>query len=274
MSKFTSARAARALAILALVALILPQVACGARKLATDKGRPGEPTVLLVLTNHSELGDTGRPTGFYLSEAAHPWSVFRDAGYTVVLTSPDGGRAPIDPKSLEDIDDESQAFLERFATEGEVRKTVRLGKGKAKKADAIFFVGGHGAMWDFPSDVGVRASAEKHYETGGILAAVCHGPAALVGLKGADDKPLVNNRRVTGFTNAEEASVEMTEHMPFLLETRLRELGAQFDGASNFQNNVEIDGRIITGQNPESARQTAEAVVRVLEENPQPSNRR
>lgn len=122
-------------------------------------------------------------------------------------------------------------------------------------------------MWDFASDVGVRTSAEKHYETGGILAAVCHGPAALVPLKGADGKALVNNRRATGFTNNEESSVQMTDYMPFLLETRLRALGAQFTMAPNFQTNVEIDGRIITGQNP---RRPAEAVVRALEENPQP----
>lgn len=257
---------ATTLAMLAMAAcIVLPLTGCVNKRIATDKGRPGEPTVLLVLTNHSEIPDSAKQTGFWLGEAAHPWSVFRDEGYTVVLTSPDGGKAPIDPRSLQDMDDDGEAFLERYGTDGQIRDTLKLGKGKAKDADVIFFVGGHGAMWDFATDAGVRKAAEKMYNEGGIVAAVCHGPAALVQLEGADGKPLVNNRRVTGFTNSEEAAVGMTDAMPFLLETRLRNLGAQFQLAADYEQNVVVDGRLITGQNPASARGTAQAVVRALQ---------
>jgi putative intracellular protease/amidase len=227
------------------------------------------PTVLLVMTNHGELGDTGEPTGLYLSEAAHPWHVFNDAGWAVVLASPEGGMAPIDPRSLQNIDEQSQAFLNKYARDGAVTNTARLSAMNARKFDAIFFAGGHGAMWDFPGSPHVRSAAQSVYRSGGVVAAVCHGPAALVRLTDRSGAPLVAARRVTGFTNAEEDAVELTQTMPFLLETRLRELGAEFVGAGNFLENVVVDGRLITGQNPASARATAQAVVRVwIEENP------
>ncbi len=232
---------------------------CQGRKLAPS-GR--WPTVLLVLTNHAEMGDTGEPTGFYLSEAAHPWHVFNDAGWAVVLASPLGGDAPIDPRSLENLDEQSRAFLDKFAKGGVVPGTARLEAMHARKFDAIFFAGGHGTMWDFPDSPSVRSVAEGVYKSGGVVAAVCHGPAALVNLT-LKGKPLIAGRRVTGFTNAEEDAVELTDAMPFLLETRLRELGAEFVGAANFEPNVVVDGRLVTGQNPASARGVAQAVVRV-----------
>ncbi|MFI4882282.1 MAG: type 1 glutamine amidotransferase domain-containing protein [Phycisphaerales bacterium JB064] len=246
-----------------VVGAILLLTGCQGRTLAPS-GR--WPTVLLVLTNHGELGDTGEPTGFYLSEAAHPWHVFDDAGWAVVLASPEGGEAPIDPRSLENVDEEGEAFLKKFARDGVVPGTARLGVMNAKKFDAIFFAGGHGTMWDFPESPHVKSAAEGVYRAGGVVAAVCHGPAALVELRDRDGSPLVEGMRVTGFTNAEEAAVELTEAMPFLLETRLRELGAEFVGAGNFEENVVVDGRLVTGQNPASARGAAEAVVRVWRE--------
>lgn len=247
---------------LAIVAVLL-SVGCQGRKLSPS-GR--WPTVLLVMTNHGELGDTGEPTGLYLSEAAHPWHVFNDAGWAVVLASPEGGAAPIDPRSLENLDEESEAFLRRHARDGVIPSTARLSAMNARKFDAIFFAGGHGTMWDFPQSEGVKSAAQGVYRAGGVVAAVCHGPAALVILEQRDGSPLVAGRRVTGFTNAEEDAVELTEAMPFLLETRLRELGAEFVGAANFQQNVVEDGRLVTGQNPASARGTAEAVVRIWQE--------
>ncbi len=217
--------------------------------------------VLLVLTNQGTLGDRDEPTGLFLSEASHPWHVFDEAGFEVVLASPDGGPAPIDPRSLQLDDPENAAFVERFAEDGRVTETVSLAQVDPGAFDAVFFAGGHGTMWDFPTVPAVRTVAEGVHRRGGVLAAVCHGPAALVPLRDADGRPLVAGRRVTGFTNAEEDAVELTEAMPFLLETRLRELGAEFDGAASFSENVVVDGRLVTGQNPASARGAAEAVV-------------
>jgi putative intracellular protease/amidase len=255
--------------LLALAALALA-AGCQGRKLAPTRARPA---VLLVLTNHGVMGEGGGggspgqpgeagPTGFYLSEAAHPWQVFNDAGWIVVLASPNGGDAPIDPRSLEGADDESRAFLKKFAREGVVPGTARLSNMDADEFEAIFFAGGHGTMWDFPKGRGVRSTAEGVYRSGGVVAAVCHGPAALVHLR-ERGRPLVAGKRVTGFTNAEEEAVGLAEAMPFLLETRLRELGADFVGAGTFEENVVVDGRLVTGQNPASARGAAEAVVRI-----------
>ncbi len=256
-----------ALSLLVALACAGALTGCQSGKLAPSDARPA---VLLVLTNHADLGDTGEPTGFFLAEAAHPWHVFHDAGWIVVLASPKGGQAPIDPRSLENVDEESQRFLDKFARDGEdgmvVPGTARLTSMKASAFEAIFFAGGHGTMWDFPEGPGVRETAEGVYKSGGVVAAVCHGPAALVNLRGKGGKPLVAGRRVTGFTNAEEDAVELTDAMPFLLETRLRELGAEFVGAGNFEENVVVDGRMVTGQNPASARDTAQAVVRIAAE--------
>lgn len=240
---------------------------CHGGKLAPTDARPA---VLLVLTNHGDMGETGEPTGLFLAEAAHPWHVFNEAGWIVVLASPEGGDAPIDPRSLTNPDEEGQHFLDKFAEEGPdgvvVPGTARLTSMKASAFEAIFFAGGHGTMWDFPDGPGVRSTAEGVYRSGGVVAAVCHGPAALVNLRARGGDPLVAGRRVTGFTNAEEDAVELTDAMPFLLETRLRELGAEFVGAGNFEENIVVDGRLVTGQNPASARGAAEAVVRVAAE--------
>jgi len=227
---------------------------------------PTEPVVrvLLVLTNHGELGDTGEPTGFYLPEASHPWSVFTEAGYEVTLASPLGGSAPIDPRSMEDVDAESEAFLEAFATGGVVERTASLSEVDFGAYRAVFFAGGHGTMWDFAESEAVKSVAESVYGDGGVVAAVCHGPAALVGVM-TEDGPLLDGKRVTGFTNAEEGAVELTEAMPFLLETRMRDAGAEFVGAGNFEANVVVDGRLVTGQNPASAKGAAEAVVKAIE---------
>lgn len=254
--------AIRTFALILTLATIALATACQGRQLAPTGARPA---VLLVLTNHGVLGEaggSGEPTGFFLSEAAHPWHVFNDAGWIVVLASPNGGDAPIDPRSLENVDEQGEAFLKKFARDGVVPGTVRLTNMRASAFEAIFFAGGHGTMWDFPEGPGVRSAAEGVYNAGGVVAAVCHGPAALVNLT-AKGQPLVAGKRLTGFTNAEEDAVGLTDAMPFLLETRLRELGAEFVGAGNFEENVVVDGRLVTGQNPASAMGTAEAVVRV-----------
>lgn len=220
--------------------------------------------ILIVVTNHDEIADTGTPTGYFLSEVAHPWKVFTEAGYAVEFASPKGGFAPMDPKSFDLSDPDNQAFWHDLdAVQGLVHTQV-LGKLDPTAYAAIFFAGGHGTMWDFPKSKSVRRSIAKHYKNGGVIGAVCHGPAALVGVK-IDGEPLVKGKQVTGFTNAEEDAVELTEAMPFLLESALRKLGAEFVGAGNFQNNVVVAGRLVTGQNPASASDTAKAILALLE---------
>ncbi len=223
--------------------------------------------ILLVLTNHGQLGDTGKRTGAFLVEAAEPWVVFTQAGFDVTIASPNGGEAPLDPKSLRKISADSQAFLDKFASDGVVKDTTSLSDIDPADYDAIFFTGGHGTMWDFPTSSAVRDAAQRIYDQGGVLAAICHGPAAFVQLKGDQGKPLVAGRKLTAFTDAEENAGRLAEVIPFMLETRLRELGAEFDAAPNFKENVVVDGRIITGQNPASARGAANEVVKALATN-------
>ncbi len=222
-------------------------------------------SVLLVLSNHGELGETGKRTGFYLSEAAHPWEVFSDAGFDVVLASPDGGFAPVDPKSLELEDEANAKFWEEFCGEvGGVKgvaQTEAIGDVVARDYDVVFLAGGHGTMWDFPNSEAVKRTIGEIYESGGAVAAVCHGPAALVNVTLENGDPLVKGKRVAAFTNAEEAAVGLTEAMPFLLESRLTEVGATVETADNFSENVVVDDRLITGQNPASARKAAQMAV-------------
>lgn len=221
--------------------------------------------ILIVVTNHAEMGDTGKPTGYFLSEVAHPWHVFTEAGYVVDFASPLGGYAPMDPKSFDLKDPINQKFWHTLAAVEAVVATQDLSQIDPQAYEAIFFAGGHGTMWDFPDSSAVLRQAAAIYEQGGVVGAVCHGPAALVGVE-IDGQPLVQGKRVAAFTNAEEAAVELTDVMPFLLETELKELGAVFVPAANFQTNVAVDGRLVTGQNPASAEKAAEAIVALLKE--------
>jgi putative intracellular protease/amidase len=224
--------------------------------------------ILLVLTNHGSLGKTGEATGFFLGEAAHPWEIFEAAGYAVRLASPLGGFAPVDPKSLDLNDPASAAFWKKFGAEkGGVRGvTDTLALTDAKPADfaAIFFAGGHGTMWDFADAKPLQDITAAIYEQGGAVGAVCHGPAALVNVRLSDGKPLVSGRKVATFTNSEEEAVKLTEVVPFLLETKLAEAGAIIVPAPNFQENAVRDGRLVTGQNPASAKKAATLMLEAL----------
>jgi len=227
-------------------------------------GKEGK--ILLVVTNHHELGETGNETGYFLSEVAHPWKVFTDAGFEVVFASPDGGFAPMDPKSFDLGDSVNRSFWETLdAVEG-VASTHPLSEINPVEYAAIFFAGGHGTMWDFPADPEIDRVTRGIYENGGTVGAVCHGPAALVDVQLSDGSYLVDGRKVGGFTNAEEEAVGLTQAVPFLLETRLEERGGQFVGGNNFEENVVVDGRIVTGQNPASAEKTAEEIVAILKD--------
>jgi len=214
--------------------------------------------VLIALTSHSQLGDTGRTTGFYASEAAEPWSVFTAAGFDVDLVSVAGGRPPIDGL------DENDPIQQKFLASVDLEHTPAAAGLDASAYDAIFFAGGHGTVWDFPNDEALASLAAGIYENGGVVAAVCHGPSALVNLTLSDGRHLVDGKNVAAFTNAEEAAVGLTEVVPFLLADALTARGAIHHPAANFTPQTVTDGRLVTGQNPQSATSTAEAVVAVL----------
>lgn len=217
-------------------------------------------SILMVMTSHAELGDTGKSTGWYLSEAAHPWKTFSEEGYQLTFMSPRGGTAPMDGVDLDD--QTNKDFITEFGDEGPV--TVPPDDIDANDFDAIFYVGGHGTMWDFPNDQRIASLASSIYRHGGIVAAVCHGPAGLLPIDLGDGTKLIAGRRVAGFTNSEEESNELTDVVPFLLQDELEKAGATHVAGDDFESKVVIDGRIATGQNPASARDLAERVVELI----------
>ncbi|NDC37666.1 MAG: type 1 glutamine amidotransferase domain-containing protein [Proteobacteria bacterium] len=218
--------------------------------------------VAIVLANHGQLGDTGRPTGFFLSEATHPYKVFRAAGYEIEFLSPNGGLAPMD--GVDRTDPINAAFLADPALVARTRTTTAISKVEASRFDAVFFAGGHGTMWDLPDNKNVQVLIRAVYERGGIVAAVCHGPAALVNVTLSDGTFLVAGKEVSAFTNEEESAVQLDAVVPFALESRLRTRGAMFVEAPNFKKMVAVADRLVTGQNPASATGVAEAVVKLL----------
>lgn len=224
------------------------------------------PKILFVLTSHAKKGDTGESTGFYLSEAAHPWKVVTDAGYAVDFVSPKGGKAPVDGFDLDDPI--NKEFWENPDIRQQIEHTLTPEEVQPEDYVAIHYVGGHGTMWDFPDHEGLAKIAAAIYERGGAVSAVCHGPAGLVNIRLSDGSYLVDGKRVTGFTNAEEEAVKLTDVVPFLLETVLVERGAQFEHSGLWESHVTVDGRLVTGQNPASAEGVGDALVQVLEQVP------
>lgn len=218
--------------------------------------------VLIVLTSHDQLGDTGKPTGFYLSEASHPWSVFKEAGFAMDFASPEGGKPPV--TGLELDDPLNQAFLEDPEVEKKLENTLRADRVDPAGYDAIFYAGGHGTMWDFPNNRDLARVAAAIYEGGGVVGAVCHGPAALVNLQLSNGTYLVAGKQVSAFTNEEETAVGLTGVVPFMLESKLIERGAQIVKVGNFEPRVAVSERLVTGQNPQSAKGVGEAMVRLL----------
>lgn len=217
-------------------------------------------SILVVVTSHSTI-DEGHPTGLWFEEFAVPYGLFREQGYAITVASPRGGEAPVDPRSLEGY----QATPQNEAARAALRDTRRVDSSlRADAFDAIFFPGGHGTMFDLPDNPEIRRLVSEFAQADKVLASVCHGPACLVGAMLRDGTPLVKGRRVTAFTDEEERAVELDRLMPFLLETRLRELGAEFVPAANWQDNVVVDGRLVTGQNPQSSASAARAVIRLL----------
>ena len=218
--------------------------------------------ILIALTSHDDLAGLRR-TGYYLPEVAHPWRVFTDAGYEVDLVSVAGGEPPMDGADLSDP--VQRAFTEDPRMRAALAATPRFADVDPAAYDAVLFAGGHGTMWDFPHDRDLQSVARAVAEQGGVVAAVCHGPAALVGVTLADGRPLVAGKEVAAFTNDEEEAAGLTAHVPFLLQTRLEELGAHHTAAPPFEPHVVTDGRLVTGQNPASATGVAQAVLEVLQ---------
>ena len=218
--------------------------------------------VLIVLTSHDTLGDTGKETGFYLPEVTHPLDAFTQAGLTVDFVSPKGGKAPMVGVDLEDP--LNKAFVEDSEQVARVENTLNPAQIDPAEYGAIFYAGGHGTMWDFADNQELAGIAAAIYEAGGVVGAVCHGPAALVNLKLSDGAYLVANKTVAAFTNEEEAAVGLTDIVPFLLEAKLIGRGANFTKVASFQACVVECDRLVTGQNPASAAGVGEKMVELL----------
>lgn len=218
--------------------------------------------VLIVLTSHDTLGDTGKETGFYLPEVTHPYKAFEKAGFEIDFVSPQGGKAPMIGVDLQDP--LNKAFLDAPAKVAQVENTLTPAQVDPTRYDATFYAGGHGTMWDFPDNEQLVQIAATIYERGGVVGAVCHGPAGLVNIKLSDGTYLVAGKTVASFTNEEEAAVGLSEVVPFLLESSLIERGANHTKAGNFEAYVVVSDRLVTGQNPASATGVAEQMVKLL----------
>ncbi|MBK5570555.1 type 1 glutamine amidotransferase domain-containing protein [Ensifer adhaerens] len=222
--------------------------------------------VLMVLTSHDTLGNTGKKTGFWLEELAAPYYVFRDAGAEITLASPKGGQPPLDPKSDEPMfeTDLTRRFKADREAKAQLAETVRLDSVNQRDFDTVFYPGGHGPMWDLAEDGNSIKLLEAFIAAGKTIALVCHAPGVLHRVKNPDGTPFVNGRKVTGFTNSEEAAVGLTEVVPFLVEDELLGLGAVFSKVKDWGVHTVVDGRLITGQNPASSGETAKALLAAL----------
>lgn len=222
--------------------------------------------ILMVLTSHNTLGNTGRKTGFWLEEFAAPYYVFKDAGADITLASPKGGQPPLDPKS-DAPDAQTEATL-RFKQDTDAQtvlaNTLTLSSVSADDYDAVFYPGGHGPLWDLAEDVNSIALIEAFYAAGKPVAAVCHAPGALRHTKAADGSPLVQDKSVTGFANTEEAAVGLTNVVPFLVEDELKKNGGKYSKANDWQPYAVSDGNLITGQNPASSEPAAKLLLQQL----------
>ena len=229
--------------------------------------------ILMVLTSHSKLGNTGKKTGFWLEEFAAPYYIFLDAGAKITLASPHGGQPPLDPKS--DDADAQTKDTKRFKQDAEAQHalatTLKLTDVAAADFDAVFYPGGHGPLWDLEGDKRSIALIESAYAAGKPVALVCHAPAVLRNTKAKDGAPLVKGKRITGFSNSEEQAVHLTKVVPFLLEDELKRLGGLYTKGADWDSYLQVDGNLITGQNPASSAAAAEQVLTLLAAKPDAS---
>jgi putative intracellular protease/amidase len=222
--------------------------------------------VLMVLTSHDQLGDTGKKTGFWLEELAAPYYVLKDAGAEITLASPKGGQPPLDPTSADKSasTDDTRRFEADAQAKAQLARTHRLADMEITDFDGLFYPGGHGPLWDLAEDPKSRALIEAAVAAGKPVATVCHAPAVLRHTKAADGTPLVQGKKVTGFANSEEAAVGLTDVVPFLVEDMLRQNGGLYTKADDWGVHVLRDGLLITGQNPASSGPAAEELVKAL----------
>ncbi len=222
--------------------------------------------ILMILTSHDKLGDTGNKTGFWLEEFAAPYYVLKDAGVDVTLASPAGGQPPLDPSS--DSEDAQTDATRRFKDDADAQKvlasTTKLAEIDAADYDAVFFPGGHGPMWDLAESADSRRIIEAFAHSDRPVAAVCHAPAVFRHVQAANGDPLVKGRRVTGFTNSEEEGVGLTDVVPFLLEDMLKEKGGDYHKGDDWAPFVLVDGKLVTGQNPASSEKAAEELLKLV----------
>ena len=222
--------------------------------------------VLIVLTSHDQLGDTGKKTGFWLEEFASPYYHLKDASVQVTLASPSGGQPPLDPKSHEpDFQtDDTRRFDDDQSAQNELANTAKLSEMKVEDFDAVFYPGGHGPLWDLHNDNDSIALIEGFIAAGKPVATVCHAPAVLLKAKDQNGDPLVKGRKVTGFSNSEESAVELTDVVPYLVEDQLIAMGGVYQKVEDWNSLAIVDGLIITGQNPGSSAAVAEALVKAI----------
>jgi putative intracellular protease/amidase len=222
--------------------------------------------ILIVLTSHDALGETGKKTGFWLEEFAAPYYLLKDAGTTITLASPKGGQPPLDPKS--DLPESQTEATARFradpVAQAELANTKKLTEVTADDFDAVFYPGGHGVMWDLPDNATSIALLEAFVRAGKPIAAVCHAPSALVNVRQKDGEYLIKNKRVAGFANSEEEAAGLTHVVPFLLEERLKERGGLYSKGADWAPYIQVDGLLVTGQNPASSGPAAKALLKRL----------
>ena len=220
--------------------------------------------VLIVLTSHSELGDTGKNTGAWLPELTHPYYELQKAGFSVDIASVDGGTAPIDKKSFDEKDEYLARFLNDVELMRKVIRTIPLKEVNPKNYEAVLFSGGSGPMWDFPDNLDIQRIALSIYKHGGIVSALCHGNAALVNIKTTSGAYLIKGKKIAAFTNLEEKMLGTDKIVPFLLQDKLSDRGANVILGKAWQANAIVDGRLITGQNPASALKVAGLIIEQL----------
>jgi putative intracellular protease/amidase len=223
-------------------------------------------TILFILTSHSQIEKTKQPTGVWLEELSTPYYALIDAGYKVEIASINGGKAPIDPKSLGSDEKSVNRYNQDKDLQTKLANTINIAEIDLSKYDGVFLPGGHGTMWDLPNNQKLAEIIATALEQNKPVAAVCHGPAGLVSAKYANGDSVVKGKNIAAFSNAEEAAVELTEVVPFLLEDKLKALGAKYHAAENFAAYAVRDGYLITGQNPASSQKVAELLIQTLNE--------
>ncbi|WP_228435810.1 type 1 glutamine amidotransferase domain-containing protein [Chryseobacterium pennipullorum] len=245
-----------------LMFLVLAILTVGYAQAQAQKSKNMKKKILFVVTSHDKKGSTGEATGYYLGEISHPWEVLHKAGYEIDFVSPKGGTPPVDGFDLKDP--VNKEFWENKEYRNKIDHSMTPSQVNPKEYSTIFYAGGHGAMWDFADHNELADIASEIYENGGIVAGVCHGPAGLVNIKLNNGKYLVDGKKINAFTNEEESEVKLTHIVPFLLENKLKERGAIFEKSGLWQNHVVTDQRVITGQNPQSAKSVGEAILKEL----------